>query len=123
MRRELRRNRGTEVDTQGDDFLVTFDSPTAAIACAVAVRRMAVGMDLAVRCGIHLGEVERHDTGIAGLAVHIGARVSALADPDEILVSQTVRDAVAGSQLSFADRGAHELRGVPGSWHTYALEE
>jgi class 3 adenylate cyclase len=120
VRSELVRWRGREVDTAGDGFLATFDGPARAIRCALAVgdRARALGVDL--RAGVHTGECELLGDKVAGIAVHTGARVAALARAGEVLVSQTVKDLVAGSGLHFADRGEHELKGVPGRWRVYA---
>ena len=116
VRREVTRHRGREINTRGDDFLITFDGPARAIRCARAIAAAAAEIGLEVRCGVHTGEVELRGDDIAGIAVHIGARVSALADAGEILATTTVRDLVVGSGMSFIDRGEHELRGVPGKW-------
>ncbi len=120
VRSELTRFRGVEVNTAGDGFLAMFDGPARAIRCGREVARRAPELGLEVRAGVHTGEVERVGDDIAGIAVHIGARVASLAGPGEVLVSSTVRDLVAGSRLAFEDRGACELRGVPGSWRTFA---
>ena len=121
VRDEVARHRGTEVNTRGDDFLITFDGPARAIRCARAIAAAARGIGLEVRCGVHTGEVEVRGEDIAGLAVHIGARVSALAGAGEILATTTVRDLVVGSGLTFAERGQHELKGVPGAWGLVAV--
>jgi pimeloyl-ACP methyl ester carboxylesterase len=121
VRRELDRYRGNEVDTAGDGFLVTFDGPARAIRCAWAVRAAVDSLGLTVRAGLHTGEVEVRDGGVAGIAVHTGARVAATAGPNEILVSRTVRDLVAGSGIQFDERGVHEFKGVPGEWEVYAV--
>jgi len=120
VRSELDRWRGREVDTAGDGFLATFDGPARAIRCALAVgdRGRALGID--VRAGVHTGECELIGDKVAGITVHTGARVAALARGGEVLVSQTVKDLVAGSGLDFEDRGEHELKGVPGRWRVYA---
>lgn len=110
-----------EVNTRGDDFFVVVPSPSIAVEVARAIRMDAKSLDLEVRTGLHLGEVERHGDDYAGLAVHIGARISALAEPGEILVSQTVRDALVGSGVELTSRGAHHLKGVPDEWRTYAV--
>jgi class 3 adenylate cyclase len=121
-RRELQRYAGTEVDVAGDGLFATFTGPARAIRCAVGIREAAAGVGLTVRAGVHAGEVEREDDGgVSGLAVHIGARVMAEAEPGEVLVSGTVRDLVVGSGLEFTDRGVRQLRGVPGSWAVYAV--
>jgi class 3 adenylate cyclase/pimeloyl-ACP methyl ester carboxylesterase len=120
VRRELTRYRGEEKDTAGDGFFATFDGPARAIRCAQAVVEGVGGLGLDVRAGIHTGECEVHEAKVAGMAVVIAARVSALAAPGEVLVSQTVKDLVAGAGLSFAERGEHELKGVPGAWRLYA---
>jgi pimeloyl-ACP methyl ester carboxylesterase len=121
IRRELGRFRGTEIDTAGDGFFARFDGPARAIRCARAIVEAVAPLGLEVRAGLHTGELEVVDGRPRGLAVHIGARVGALAAPGEVLVSQTVRDLVAGSGLELADRGAHTLKGVPGEWRVYAV--
>jgi class 3 adenylate cyclase len=121
VRRELARWRGNEVDTAGDGFLATFDGPARAIRCACAIRAEVRRLGIEIRAGLHTGECEIHGNGIAGIAVHIGARVSALAGPGEVLVSSTVRDLVAGSGIEFDERGEHELKGVPGPWRLYSV--
>jgi tetratricopeptide (TPR) repeat protein len=123
VREELRRHHGQEIATAGDGFLSVFDNPAYALLCAAAIRNAMRGLDLSVRCGVHMGEVEREDGDVGGIAVHIGARVAALAGPDEILVSGTVRDAEAGSDFGFEDRGRHTLKGVAGEWRVYALTD
>jgi class 3 adenylate cyclase len=105
----------------GDGFLATFDGPARAIRCAVAIRAAAAEFGLEVRCGLHTGEVEVMGADVGGIAVHIGARVGALAGPGEVLVSGTVRDLVVGSGISFEDRGERELKGVPGPWRLWAV--
>jgi len=122
VRRELNRARGREVDTAGDGFFATFDGPGRAIECACSIREDLRGLGLAVRAGIHTGECEVADGKVAGVAVHVGARIATLAGPGEVLVSSTVKDLVAGSGLEFEDRGAHELRGVPGEWRLFAVD-
>lgn len=122
VRRELARFRGQEVDTAGDGFLATFDGPARAIGCAAAIVAAVKPLELAVRTGIHTGECEVLGGKLSGIAVHIAARVAALATADEVLVSSTVRDLVAGSGLRFRARGIHVLRGVPGDWQLFALE-
>jgi class 3 adenylate cyclase len=121
VRAELARFRGREVDTAGDGFLAVFDGPGRAVQCASAAIRSVRSLGIEIRAGIHTGEVEMAGDGVRGIAVHIGARVSALADAGEVLVSSTVRDLVAGSGLQFEDRGFHELKGVPDSWRVLAL--
>jgi class 3 adenylate cyclase len=121
IRRELERFRGREIDTAGDGFLATFDGPARAVRCAGAVRESVRGIGLDVRAGVHTGEVELADGSIAGIAVHTGARVAALAGAGEVLVSSTVKDLTAGSGIEFEDRGEHELKGVPGEWRLYAV--
>ena len=121
VRRELERWQGQEVDTAGDGFLSTFDGPARAIRCACAIRDAVKGLDLEIRAGLHCGEVELVGDEVAGIAVHTGARVAALADASEVLVSSTVRDLVAGSGIEFDERGEHELKGVPGIWRIYAV--
>jgi class 3 adenylate cyclase len=121
IRRELSRFRGREVDTAGDGFFATFDGPARAIRCACAVTESVRELGIEVRAGLHTGECEVVDGKVGGIAVHIGARVAAEAGPGEVLVSGTVKDLVAGSGLAFADRGAAELKGVPGEWRLYAV--
>ena len=122
VRQELVRFAGREIDTAGDGFLATFDGPGRAIRCAASIRDALLRIDVSIRAGVHTGEVEVRGERIGGLAVHIGARVAAAADGGEILVSNTVKDLLAGSGLFFADHGEHELKGVPGTWHLYAVE-
>ena len=107
-------------DTAGDGILATFDGSTRAIRCARRIRDEARLSGLDVRCGLHAGEITRRPGGVAGIVVHIGARVSALAEPGEVLVTRTVRDLVAGSGTVFEERGEHELKGVPETWALYA---
>ncbi|HSD80664.1 MAG TPA: adenylate/guanylate cyclase domain-containing protein [Solirubrobacteraceae bacterium] len=121
VRRELARFRGREIDTAGDGFLAAFDGPARAIRCASSVVRGVRELGLDVRAGLHCGECEVADGKIAGIAVHIGARVASHAGAGEVVVSSTVRDLVAGSGITFADRGVHELRGVPGAWRLFAV--
>lgn len=122
MRKELTAFRGREVDTAGDGLLATFDGPARAIRCACSVRERVRALGLQVRTGLHTGECELVGDGVVGIAVHIGARVAALAGPDEVLVSSTVRDLVAGSGLQFVDRGTHSLKGVPDDWRLFAVQ-
>jgi pimeloyl-ACP methyl ester carboxylesterase len=121
VRVQLKRFRGRELSTAGDGFLATFDGPARAVACAVSIRDAARTLGLQIRFGLHTGELEMVGTEIRGIAVHTGARVAALAGAGEVLASSTVRDLVAGSGLEFEDRGSHELKGVPGEWHLYAV--
>ena len=119
---ELRRFRGRSVKTMGDGFLATFDGPARAIGCAVAVRDMARSeFGLELRSGLHTGEVEVMGQDVGGIAVHIGARILAAAEPGEVVVSGTVKDLVVGSGVEFEDRGERELRGVPGHWRLFAV--
>jgi class 3 adenylate cyclase len=122
IRRQLARFRGREVDTAGDGFFASFDGPARAIRCACAVVDSMAELGLEVRAGLHTGECELIDDKVAGIAVHTGARVASRAQPGEVLVSSTVKDLVAGSGLAFEDRGAHELKGIPGEWRLYAVE-
>jgi class 3 adenylate cyclase len=121
MRRELARFRGREVDTAGDAFFATFDGPARAIRCACAATEAVGDLGIEIRAGVHTGECEVVDGKVGGIAVHIGARVAAEAGPSEVLVSSTVKDLVAGSGLEFTERGAAELKGVPGEWRLYAV--
>jgi class 3 adenylate cyclase len=123
VRHELDRHRGREIHTTGDGFLATFDGPARAIRCAEAIRDAMRETGLEIRAGLHTGEIELHGDDVAGIAVHIGARVSALAGPSEIMVSRTVVDLVAGSGLAFDDRGSHVLKGVPGDWQLFSLAD
>jgi class 3 adenylate cyclase len=123
VRRELTRFRGTEVKTMGDGFLATFDGPARAIACTCSIRDAVKKLGISVRAGLHTGEIGITDSELSGIAVHIGQRVSSLAQPDEILVSRTVVDLVVGSGIQFTDHGEHDLKGVPGSWRIFAVEE
>ncbi|HEX6330607.1 MAG TPA: adenylate/guanylate cyclase domain-containing protein [Actinomycetota bacterium] len=122
VRAQLQRWRGREVDTAGDGFLATFDGPARAVRCAGAIVEAVRELGLEVRAGVHTGEVELAGDEVRGIAVHLGARVAALAHPGEVLVSRTVADLVAGSGLVFLDRGEHELKGIPGRWRVLALE-
>ena len=122
VRKELAAFRGREVNTAGDGLLATFDGPARAIRCACSVRARVRPLGLQVRAGLHAGECELIGDDVGGIAVHIGARVAATAGPDEVLVSSTVKDLVAGSGVRFADRGPHSLKGVPGEWRLYAVQ-
>jgi class 3 adenylate cyclase len=121
VRQQLLRFSGREVNTAGDGFVATFTSPSVAIDCAEAIVEAVRPLGIEVRAGIHAGEVEVRGADIAGMAVHIGARVGALAGPSEVLVSSTVREIVTGSRRLFAERGEHDLKGVPGRWRVYAV--
>ena len=121
VRHELQRFGGREVNTAGDGFVATFSSPSAALACADELVDAVRVLGIEVRVGIHAGEVEVRGADVAGMAVHIGARVAGLAGPSEVLVSSTLRDIVTGSRHRFAERGESALRGVPGEWRLYAL--
>jgi class 3 adenylate cyclase len=121
VRRQLERFRGREVSTSGDSFLATFDGPGRAIECACAIRDAVPALGLEIRAGLHTGEIEVRGNDVAGMAVHLGARVAALAGPSEVLVSSTVKDLVVGSGVSFRDGGEHHLKGVPGTWRLYAV--
>jgi class 3 adenylate cyclase len=121
IRRQLDRFAGREVKTTGDGLLATFDGPARAIRCAQAIRDGSRQLSLEVRVGLHTGEVELIDDDIGGLAVHIGERVCASAAPGEVLASRTVVDLVAGSGITFTDRGEHDLKGVTGRWQLYAV--
>jgi class 3 adenylate cyclase len=121
VRRAIAEYAGREVLTKGDEFLVTFDGPARAVRCAQAVHAAAAELGLQMRSGLHTGEIELRGDDVAGIAVHIAARVREHAEPDEILVSRTVKDLVAGSGLTFAERGTHALKGVPDDWNLYAV--
>jgi class 3 adenylate cyclase len=121
VRSQLARFRGREVNTSGDGFLAMFDGPQRAIRCAMAIRDAVQALGIEVRAGLHTGECEVRGDDIGGIAVHIGARVSALARPNDVLVSSTLRDLVIGSGLQFEERGSYELKGVPGEWRLFAV--
>jgi class 3 adenylate cyclase len=121
IRSQLSRFLGREVNTAGDGFLAMFDGPQRAIRCAMAIRDAVQALGIEVRAGLHTGECEVRGDDIGGICVHIGARVSALAGPNEVLVSSTLRDLVIGLGLEFEERGAHQLKGVPGEWHLFAV--
>jgi class 3 adenylate cyclase len=121
VRRELGRFRGREVDQSGDGVLATFDGPARAIRCGRSIIDSVRPVGLEVRAGLHTGECEVMGEKVGGIAVHIGARVAALAQAGEVLVSHTVKDLVAGSGIQFASRGTHTLKGVPGEWPLFAV--
>jgi class 3 adenylate cyclase/pimeloyl-ACP methyl ester carboxylesterase len=121
VRRELARFGGRELETIGDGFFARFDGPARAIRCAAAAADAVHGLGIEIRAGIHTGECEAHGDHLEGIAVHVGARVSAQAGTGEVLVSRTVRDLVAGSGIEFADRGTHALKGVPGEHRLFAV--
>ena len=122
VRQQLERFRGREIDTAGDGFLAAFDGPARAVRAACAVSDAVRPLAIQIRAGLHTGECEVIGGKLGGIAVHIGARVAALAAPGEVLVSSTVKDLVAGSGLRFQERGAHVLRGVPGKWQLFAVQ-
>jgi len=122
VRRELERYRGREIDTTGDGFLATFDGPARAVRCTCAIGQAVRRLGIDVRAGLHTGEIEFVGERVAGIAVHMAARVAALAGPGEVLVSSTVKDLVAGSGLRFVERGMHALKGVPDEWRLFAVE-
>lgn len=122
VRRQLERWQGREVKTTGDGFLATFDGPARAIRCGRAIAETVEPLGIRVRAGLHTGECEVRGDDVAGMAVHIGARVGSLAGPGEVLVSSTVKDLVVGSGIDFEDRGEHELKGVPGAWKVFAAQ-
>lgn len=122
VRRELERFRGQEIKTTGDGFLATFDGPARAVRGARSIVRTLESIGMELRAGLHTGEIEMMGDDIGGVAVHVGARVGAMAGPGEVVVSGTVRDLVVGSDLEFVDRGARVLKGVPGEWRLFALE-
>ena len=120
VQRELTRFRGREVKTLGDGSLATFDGPARAIRCGRAIAEAAHSLDLEVRIGLHSGEVELMEDDLGGIAVHIAARVGALASEGEVLVSSTVKDLVAGSGIRFVDRGTEHLKGIADEWRLFA---
>jgi class 3 adenylate cyclase len=113
---------GGPAHTTGDGVKATFDGPARAVRCARSVVDRVKDLGLEIRAGLHTGEVQQRDGELGGIAVHIAARVAALAGPSEVLVSSTVKDLVVGSGLSFADRGLHDLKGVPDQWHLFAVQ-
>ena len=121
VRDQLRRYRGREINTTGDGFAACFDGPGRAIACAGSITQAARELGLEVRAGLHTGECEVRGDDLAGLAVHVTARIEKLAEPGEVLVSTTVRDLVAGSGIKFVDRGEHQLKGIPTTWRLFAV--
>jgi class 3 adenylate cyclase len=121
VRDQIRRFRGRVINTTGDGFVASFDGPARAIRCAQAISQAARELGIELRIGLHTGECEVRGDDLGGLAVHIAARVGALASGGEVVVSGTVKDLVAGSGIEFVDRGDHELRGVPGSWRLFAV--
>lgn len=123
VRRQLERFGGREIDTAGDGFFASFDGPATGIRCARAIAESVTALGLEIRAGLHTGECELIDGKLAGIAVHIAARVAALASPGEVLVSGTVKDLVVGSRMAFRDHGLQALKGVPGEWRVFAVEE
>jgi DNA-binding NarL/FixJ family response regulator len=123
VRRELEQHGGREVKSTGDGFLAVFDAPARAIRCAVTIRDELRAMGLEVRVGLHAGEVELRGDDVGGIAVHIGARIAASGEPGDVVVSSTVKDLAAGSNIAFADRGEQDLKGVPGSWRLFAVAD
>jgi class 3 adenylate cyclase len=121
VRAFLARYRGNEIKVTGDGFLATFDGPARAVKCAQGICEAVRTLGIEVRAGCHTGEIELLGADVGGVAVHIGARVAALAGPSEVLATSTVKDLVAGSGLTFEERGEHELKGIPDTWHLYAL--
>lgn len=120
VRRSVNQFGGTEIDTAGDGFFITFDGPARAVRCGISARDAISEIGLQIRAGVHTGEVERRGNELAGLGVHVGARVAETASPSEVLVTRTVKDLVLGSGIAFEDRGTHSLKGVPDRWHLYA---
>jgi class 3 adenylate cyclase len=121
IRQLLERYAGTEIDTAGDGFFATFDRPTRAIRCACAIGDAIREIGLEIRAGLHTGEIERRGATATGIAVHVGARVAALAQPGEVLVTSTVKQLVPGSGIDFASRGAHTLKGIADQWQLFAV--
>jgi class 3 adenylate cyclase len=121
VREQLRLFRGNEINTTGDGFVAAFDGPARAIRCAGAIVEAVEALGIKIRVGLHTGECELRGDDLGGLAVHIAARVGALAAPGEVLVSGTVKDLVVGSDIEFSERGEQQLKGVPGTWKLYAV--
>lgn len=122
VRNQLRRFRGKEIKTTGDGFHASFDGPARAIRCARAIVEATAALGIDIRAGLHTGECEVRGNDLDGLAVHIAARVGALAAAGEVLVSGTVMDLVVGSEIEFTERGEHQLKGVPGTWRLFAMK-
>jgi class 3 adenylate cyclase len=122
VRREIARYGGREIDLRGDEFFAVFDRASSAIECTREVHRAVARMGLSVRSGIHVGEVDADGDDLTGVAVHVGARVAARARPNEILVTAAAHEAVVGMAWTFADRGTHELKGVPGDWRLFSVD-
>jgi len=123
VRKELARFQGREIDTAGDGFFATFDKPANAIKCACAISNSVRELGIEIRAGLHLGECEVTDDAVRGITVHIGARLADKANGGEVLVSSTLKDAVVGSDIRFTDRGSHMLKGIPGKWNLFAVEQ
>jgi class 3 adenylate cyclase len=121
VRTQLDGFRGVEIDTAGDGFFATFDGPARAVRCGQGIVEAVRDLGIEIRAGAHTGEIEIHGDDVRGIAVHIGARIGALAGPGDVLVSSTVKDLVAGSGLRFEDAGEHELRGIPDRWRLYRV--
>jgi class 3 adenylate cyclase len=121
VREQVRRFKGKEINTTGDGFVVSFDGPARAIRCAQAINEAMRPVGLDLRMGLHTGECDVRDEDLGGLAVHIAARIAALATSQEILVSSTLKDLVMGSGIEFTERGNYDLKGVPGSWNLFAV--
>lgn len=121
VRDELERYRGEEINTAGDGFLAAFDGPARAIRCALAIREALAAAGISIRIGLHTGECGVRHSNLVGIALHIAARVAEKASPDAVLVSQTVKDLVAGSGFIFEDAGPHQLKGLPDKWHLYSV--
>ena len=122
IKRNLHRYRGREIKNTGDGILATFDGPARAVRCACEIADEVKQLGIEIRAGLHTGECEIIGDDVGGIAVHIGARVASLASANEVMVSSTVKDLVAGSGLRFSDRGVRELKGVPGEWHLHAVD-
>jgi class 3 adenylate cyclase len=123
VRDQLRRFRGREINTTGDGFSACFDGPGRAIGCATAITQVAYELGIDVRAGLHTGECEIRGDDLAGLAMHVASRIESLAAPREVLVSTTVKDLVAGSDIEFVDRGEHELKGIAATWRLFAVAD
>jgi len=122
VREQLKHFRGREINTTGDGFVASFDGPARALRCAQAISEATEKLGVRLRVGLHTGECEVRGDDLGGLAVHIAARVAALAGPGDVLVSGTVKDLVVGSGIEFIERGEHELKGVPGPWKLFAVQ-